>query len=247
MLNPETAVRAAERSLEVSVGYSVLHHDRWVKTLHSLLDVCSPTTHPILLDVGVWPGYQSLALHELGFQVQGTDLDPSRLSNLPIAVSSLDLNHAERLPVADHSLDVIVATEMIEHLEPQRLPTFLLACQAALRPGGVMLITTPNRYQLGTLLVSRARGTDVAGHGHTHEFSLVELRHLFQTGWSDVRIEAIDVYAAIGKITDQEYYRPLWRWWAHPRRLHNAMKFVSSLIRAVTPPVRDTIRIIARP
>lgn len=245
-VSPAIAVRDAERQLGTSVGYSILHRNRWIKTLKYLEKFCPPTTHRKLFDVGVWPGYQSLALQHMGYEVLGLDLDPSRLPKLPFLTHAFDLNQQDHFPIPDHSLDIVVATEIIEHIAPERLPVFIAAARAALRPGGYLLITTPNRRHVGAIMKPRAGGTDAAGHGHTHEYTVSELRAYFISGWQDCSIDQVDMYSGVGKVTNENYYRPLWQWWRHPRRLHNGLKIVSGLAQALVPLVRDTLVVVAQ-
>lgn len=54
---------------------------------------------------------------------------------------------AEALPFADGGYDRVVADSTIEHLRDQRLA--LDECWRALRPGGRLFLTTPNRRSLG--------------------------------------------------------------------------------------------------
>jgi len=51
-----------------------------------------------------------------------------------------DLTH---LPLADKSVDVVVNSQVIEHLPDQ--PAFMAECLRVLRPGGQLLVATPNR------------------------------------------------------------------------------------------------------
>lgn len=237
----QSAVALAEQALGPTVGYSVLHRERWVKTLRYVTRLCPPGRFPKLIDVGVWPGYQSLALVHLGYRVHGLDLDPTRLASLPLTIDQYDLLRHDSMPVESGRYDVIVATEIIEHIPPERLPIFLTAASAALRPGGYLIISTPNRRYLGNMIRSRATGTDAAGHGHTHEYSRGELRRVVSTGWVDQRVTPVEMYALVGTINPRQYYRPLWQWWRQPRKLHNILRMGMAVGQLVLPGQRDTL------
>lgn len=240
------AVHKAIEALGATRWYSVLHQGRWIQTLRLLQHFAPVSTHSRVLEIGVWPGYQSLAIAKLGYDVTGIDLQPTRLPSLPFAVQACDLNSAEHLPVPEHSVDVVVATEIIEHLAPERVITFLTAANDALRSGGILLITTPNRHHLGSMLRPRAHGTDNEGHGHTKEYTVQELTKLFGDGWLVSLAQNVDMYGGVGKISNTEYYRPLRDFLHHPQRIHNVLKIMSGCVQWLVPATRDTVVVVAQ-
>ncbi len=242
----QQAVATAEQRLGISPGYSVMHRHRFITTLECLRRVVPMGKQLRVIDVGVWPGYQSVALHECGYRVTGIDLHPGRLGSLPFPIQAQDLNVEPMLRVEPETFDAIVATEIIEHLDPARISDVLVGSQRALVPGGWLLMTTPNRHYLGSFGRSRVHGTDADGHGHTREYTIAEIRAMFGPGWGRVSVRTIDAYRGVGIISTREYYRPLWQWWRHPRRLHNLVKFGLGLIQRICPAVRDTIVVLAQ-
>jgi len=60
-------------------------------------------------------------------------------------VDILDLN-TDRLPYDDNAFDLVTCTEVIEHLEHYRM--ILREARRVLRPGGLMVVTTPNILNL---------------------------------------------------------------------------------------------------
>lgn len=97
-----------------------------------------------VLDAPCGAGGLSLALGRAGFEVTALDLEPTagppRLERLVLA----DLNG--RLPFVDARFDVVVSTEGLEHLE--HAFGFLREARRVLRPGGRLLLTTPNTLSL---------------------------------------------------------------------------------------------------
>jgi SAM-dependent methyltransferase len=100
-----------------------------------------------VLDVGCGDG--SFLAHVAGLvgdvpvRWVGIDYSPDQLaaaSRLPYEFHRCDLDQG--IPLPDASLDVVHAAEVIEHLyDPDRL---LEECARVLRPGGHLLVTTPN-------------------------------------------------------------------------------------------------------
>ena len=76
------------------------------------------------------------------------------------------------LPVRSSTVDVVVNLQVIEHLWDQR--GFLAECLRVLRPGGRLLITTPNR-----ITFSPGRDTPLNPF-HTRELAAAELDELLR-------------------------------------------------------------------
>jgi 2-polyprenyl-3-methyl-5-hydroxy-6-metoxy-1,4-benzoquinol methylase len=107
------------------------------------------STHPRLLDAGCGAGPALGYLQKLGFEIYGSDLSlyplleaNKRAPEARLAVIDLE----QGLPFARHSFNIILASEVVEHLHE---PGIMLAeCFRALRPGGCLLLTTPNLWDI---------------------------------------------------------------------------------------------------
>jgi SAM-dependent methyltransferase len=85
------------------------------------------------------------------------------------------------MPVRDGCADTVVSLQVIEHLWEQE--RFLRECGRALRPGGTLLLSTPNR-----ITFSPGRETPLNPF-HTRELSAAELACLVaDTGFTDVAV-----------------------------------------------------------
>ena len=89
------------------------------------------------------------ALRERGFHTIGADIDPEAAARLGSAFKNVDLDSP--LPWSDQSFDAVISTEGIEHLENHF--SFLREIHRVLKPGGTLVLTTPNI----TALRSRVR------------------------------------------------------------------------------------------
>lgn len=89
------------------------------------------------LDVGAREGHQTRWLRERGYDVTSLDLQPCFPECLAVNVD-------EGLPFEDDSFDLVWCAEVIEHLrDPERA---LAEFRRVAKPGGDILLTTPNSY-----------------------------------------------------------------------------------------------------
>jgi SAM-dependent methyltransferase len=110
-----------------------------------------------ILDFGAGVGHftQRLSQSNLYASITGADL-MARPSGLPDAVSWVQADLNGSLPIEDAAFDAIAAIEVIEHLENPR--AMLRECSRLLRPGGLLVLTTPNNESFRSLLSFAARG-----------------------------------------------------------------------------------------
>ena len=91
----------------------------------------------------------TLALKELGFDAVGADIDVG--AAIRLGKDFVEANLDAALPWPDQTFDVVISTEGIEHLENHY--SFLREVNRILKPGGTLVLTTPNI----TALRSRVR------------------------------------------------------------------------------------------
>ncbi|MGB9722333.1 MAG: class I SAM-dependent methyltransferase [Chloroflexia bacterium] len=92
------------------------------------------------------------------------------------------------LPFAGESFDLVLLGDVLEHLaQGERL---LGECRRVLRPGGVLLVRTVNRWDIRRFFQGR-RWSGVADPGHIRLYSPPELRRaLREAGFEKVRVRA---------------------------------------------------------
>lgn len=92
------------------------------------------------LDLGAGQGALSQALKLRGFEVTAADINTGQFRAAGVRCAKLDLNRP--LPFPDRGFDLVMAVEVLEHLESPR--AFLREIFRVLRPGGLAVISTPN-------------------------------------------------------------------------------------------------------
>jgi 2-polyprenyl-3-methyl-5-hydroxy-6-metoxy-1,4-benzoquinol methylase len=124
-------------------GYAYAYDDRRRETLRLLTEVLSPGAR--VLDIAAAQGNFSLALAELGFDVTWNDLraelaDYVRLKHERGKIEFVAGNGFEL--TFPSPFDAVLITEVIEHVAHP--DDFLAKAAALVRPGGYIVMTTPN-------------------------------------------------------------------------------------------------------
>src|SRR5207253_615746 len=97
-----------------------------------------------VLDVGCSTGYLARRLVEHGAVVVGIEADKRAAAEARAVCEEVLVGDVETmsLPWPDRSFDVVICGDLIEHLrDPER---FLVRVRPLLRPGGRLVLTTPN-------------------------------------------------------------------------------------------------------
>jgi len=96
-----------------------------------------------ILDIGCGIGTYVAKLRLFSDRVWGVDIDPEKVAQASQKLPGIQAASAENLPFDDHSFDVVLLNEVIEHVADDRA-ALREACRV-LRPGGKMVIFAPNR------------------------------------------------------------------------------------------------------
>ena len=101
-----------------------------------------------VLNIGVGPGRLERILLERGWRV--ASLDPS--ANALATLAGLDVDarvgYAQQMPFAAGAFDVVVASEVLEHIEPATRSQVLAEIPRVLSPGGWFVGSVPYREVL---------------------------------------------------------------------------------------------------
>ncbi len=105
-------------------------------------DNLPPSGPPLnILDVGCGYGYLTNSLKQLGHRVKGIDISGRAIT----VAKELYGNYFEQKEITEVSgfYDMIIGIELIEHLPDPK--GFVGKCAELLRPGGKLILTTPNK------------------------------------------------------------------------------------------------------
>lgn len=164
------------------LGATFLRLDRWVCKLlrleserrrhaASYLDATPPGK---LLDVGCGSGSYAASMRARGWDVRGTEFDPlaARVARTTHGIA-VDVGELADIAYPDGAFDAITARHVLEHV--QEPVGFLAECWRILRPGGRLVVVTPN--------------IDSLGHRHFGERwrGLEQPRHLFLYNGASLR------------------------------------------------------------
>jgi SAM-dependent methyltransferase len=120
----------------------------WVKRGRKLVDLFLEMEKGAVLDIPSGKGQEAAHLLRLGYRVVAADLFPSRAENPNFPWVTADANAS--FPFRDAAFDYVLSREGIEHFENQA--GFLRECGRVLKPGGKLVLTTPNVMHLGSRL-----------------------------------------------------------------------------------------------
>jgi SAM-dependent methyltransferase len=142
-----------------------------------------------LLEIPAGEGALAWQLHKLGYSVTAGDIDPKFFKVAPIPCIYVDLN--KKFPIENEQFDFISCIEGIEHLQDQF--QFVRECCRILKPGGRLVLSTPNILNLGSRLKYLLSGfyslvprpinefSRIPVFDHIHPATYYQLRYMLHT------------------------------------------------------------------
>ena len=141
------------------------------------------------LDVGCGEGYGTKILAETSSEakVVGLDISPGTIEK---AKSKYKDDHCDfkvydgkNIPAGDASVDAVVSLQVIEHIRNDR--AFVAEVWRALKPGGLFILTTPNRQ------IRLLPGMRPWNAFHVREYYSADLKDLLREIFSVVNIHGV--------------------------------------------------------
>jgi SAM-dependent methyltransferase len=146
----------------------VWHENYWFRRHEAVYAaIATELDDAVVLEAGCGEGYGAQVLAEQANRVVALDYDAYAIAQVGRAYPALVVvrGNLVALPFADDTYDAVVSLQTVEHLWDQ--DAFVAACRRVLRPGGRLILSTPNRL------------TFPPGNPfHTRELSAAELRDL---------------------------------------------------------------------
>jgi 2-polyprenyl-3-methyl-5-hydroxy-6-metoxy-1,4-benzoquinol methylase len=189
-----------------------------------------------ILDVGCFPYHLGASLEKLGHEVWGISSAHEPIKNKRVAILNIE---TDPFPYNDNFFDLVICSEVLEHLPKSPIPAVKEMYRVA-KPGGHLLITTPNINGSIHLLFRLFGHAPVMGnnetniyHLHNHEYTLGELTRLVtEAGW------------AVTRANHFISYHPFRRRNRHDNPLLWTGKFANFLAMSAIPILRDTLLVI---
>ncbi len=182
---------------------NIIEHDETYLAQHSgrftdILRLIPPKNDLKFLDVGAGVEFLSILLKtKFGFNVEAVDLEESvsfwaeRFEKYGVPLKSCDISRSS-LPFQDNIFDVVIFSEVIEHLTVPPMKV-LGKIRTVLKEGGFLILTTPNfarasnivKLILGKSILLQLRESGLISSPstpHVREYTVGELQDLMKMG-----------------------------------------------------------------
>jgi ubiquinone/menaquinone biosynthesis C-methylase UbiE len=146
-----------------------------------------------VLNIGVGNGFMESLLQKKGKKVSA--LDPSSAAienlkkNLRLSDASAQVGYSQEMPFADSSFDVVIMSEVIEHLDSEILSKTLQEVWRVLRSGGRLIGTVPADENLKENECVCPNCAHVFHRwGHVQEFNKTRLQEILTSQFNQCQI-----------------------------------------------------------
>jgi 2-polyprenyl-6-hydroxyphenyl methylase/3-demethylubiquinone-9 3-methyltransferase len=219
--------------------YFEIHEVRYQYILSKVQELGLPIGAKIL-DIGVYPPHLFTAFEQLGYKLSGISSQHEKVKLKNISILNIE---KEKFPYKNNEFDLILMTEVIEHLTANPV-VYLSEIKRVLKPNGYLLITTPNAVHLKNRMkvlfgksasfpveqLSETKSNDDSiYYRHNREFTLWELEKIVQM--AGFKIQKSDYFSA---------YTP-----GRKRRKTSMVKHVGYALTQISSSLRDSLFVLA--
>lgn len=172
-------------------AYAGNHRVRLAHDLRIVTDHARENTR--IAEFGSVPLLLTLPLKQMGYDITGVDIDPSRfgetITENGLNVIQCDIEN-DPLPLDSESFDLVIFDELFEHLRINLIRT-MSDVRRILKPGGLLLLSSPNlgslsglknlvfrntAYSCAQCIYSEYKKLEDLGHmGHVREYTTQEV------------------------------------------------------------------------
>lgn len=228
--------------------YFFIHVARYGTILEEVRQIVSESGNARvkILDVGCFPYHLGAALEMMGYDVYGISSSHEPVKSKKIKTCNIE---SDRFPFEDNFFDLVVCTEVLEHL-PQSPLNALRQIHRVLTPQGRLLLTTPNiarsinrlklllgknvSYPLTHLLENDGEGTNIY-HRHNREYTLKELSTIVRHAHFSVEIGKH--FVSYTPMRRRIIPDPFWI---------KAGKYANYVLMLTIPSLRDTLLVVGK-
>jgi GT2 family glycosyltransferase/ubiquinone/menaquinone biosynthesis C-methylase UbiE len=169
--------------------------------LHRYHSVRELVRDKVVLDIASGEGYGTAILAKPAHKVFGIDIDPEIVRYAQEKYASTGnveflIGQAENIPLPDHSIDIVVSYETIEHLDQPTQEKFLKEIKRVLKKGGRLVISTPDKANYSDRY-------DYTNKFHLKEFTSEEFLGFLKNYFGHV-IPYVQGYEVVSAITETE-------------------------------------------
>ena len=126
-----------------------------------------------ILDVGCgsYPYFLAHTVFKEKFAVDQLPMAQETAASNQIEFFELNLNKEPRLPFDADYFDAVSLLAVVEHLNPDSMAVLFQECRRVLRPGGIVVLTTPAAWSDGLLHAMAHLNLVSADEIHEHAFA----------------------------------------------------------------------------